>query len=136
MAAQECRPSFLDTAIAQARADVNLHIEPRDLDTLSSLLSSFNRQPSMDLRSHLAVVVDEEDKGLLEVDRRWVAYAAAVSSEKASAVADAWAREMSAQYKDPQLVVTDEMKASVDALIRLCKTAVQQNLPVVHIWMT
>ena len=131
-----CFETLDDTTIARVRADVNLHIEPTDLNTLSSLFASVNHRPSTDLRSHLSVLVDEEDRGLLEVDRKWVSYVAAVPTDKVNAVADAWARAMSSQYNEPEIVVTDEMKASVNALIRLCQTAEQQDIPVVHVWMT
>jgi hypothetical protein len=135
-AIRECDYDLLDDPeCVSLRADFSLHLEPRDLNYLSQQLAEFGGRAPMDLRSHLSVRVDEEDRGLLLVDRDWVSYVAAVPDSAPSAIADRWAAAMRQQYDDPELLPTDAMVASVSALVALCKTAHQHNVQVAHLWI-
>lgn len=127
--------AFDDPAIAVAKADLSLHILPKDLNTLSLAFAKFNAQHPIDLRSHLTVLVDEEGAGMLAVNEKWIAYVAAVPTEQAAAISEAWAEGMRKEYNDPSTLATEEMKESVADLIRLCKTARQNRLSVVHTWI-
>ena len=132
---QECDlDAFDDPAIAVAKADLSLHILPKDLNTLSLVLAKFNGQSPIDLRSHLTVLADEAGAGMLDVDDKWVAYAAAVPSGRAAEISEAWAERMRMEYNDPDTQATESMRASVEDLISLCKTASQGKLSVVHAW--
>jgi actin-like ATPase involved in cell morphogenesis len=124
-----------DPAVVKMRADFSLHIEPRDLDHLSRQFGSVVGKVPTDLRSHVQVRVDEEDRGLLDVDDSWVSYVASAPDESASAIAERWASAMREAYHDPELIVTDAMTTAVSSLIVLCKAAKKDSLSVVHIWM-
>jgi hypothetical protein len=126
---------FDDPECVSLRADFSLHLEPRDLNSLSHQLAEFVGQAPMELRPHLSVCVDEVDRGLLLVGREWVSYVAAVPDSAPFAIADRWAASMRQQYDDPEILPTDAMVASVSALVALCKTARQHDLQVVHVWM-
>jgi hypothetical protein len=124
-----------DPVLVKLRADLSLHIEPRDLNTLSQQFAAFSGNKPVDLRPYLKVGVDEEDRGLLTIEDDWVSYVASVPDGCADAIAQAWASKMREQYSDPDITATAEMKSSVEALITLCKTARKDLIPVVHIWM-
>ena len=124
-----------DPALLKMRADFSLHIEPRDLDHLSREFGRVTGNEPKDLRSHLQVRVDEEDRGLFDVDDSWVSYIASTPDESASEIAERWAATMREAYHDPELLVTDEMVTAVTCLIVLCKAAERDSLAVVHIWL-
>ena len=126
--------AFDDPSIAVAKADLSLHILPKDLNTLSIVFANFNSKAPIDLRSHLTVLADEDGAGMLSVDNQWVAYAAAVPVDKATEISKAWAARMRDEYNDLQTQATEAMTESVADLIRLCKTARDGRLSVVHTW--
>ena len=126
--------AFDDPSIAVVKADLSLHILPKDLNTLSLVFATFNSQPPIDLRSHLTVLADSAEAGMLGVDTQWIAYVAAVPADRTAEISEAWAARMRHEYNDPDTQATEAMNESVADLIRLCKTACNGNLSVVHTW--
>ncbi len=126
--------AFDDPSVAVVKADISLHILPKDLDTLSLVFATFNSQPPIDLRSHLTVLADSDEAGILGVDTQWIAYVAAVPADRVAAISEAWAARMRDEYNDPDTQATEAMNKSVADLICLCKTACNGNLSVVHTW--
>jgi hypothetical protein len=123
-----------ESDIVTGYADLSLHIVPEDLDTLSQVMGSASGMELRDLRPHLTVVLDEEDHGALSVDPSWVAYVAAVPEEQIPDVANRWAQAMATKYQDDEIQMTEELLESVTNLVILCKTAMQQGQPVLHVW--
>jgi hypothetical protein len=117
-----------------AEADFSLHLQPRDLNFLSIEVGGITGAEPMDLRSHLSLGVDEKHRGLLRVSKAWVAYFAAVSEDSGPILAERWATKLRDFYQQPRIVVTDSMIRAINDLIVLCKQALPEQVPVVHVW--
>jgi hypothetical protein len=123
-----------DPAVVSARADLSLHLIPKDLDFLSIALGGAAGLPPIELRPHLDPVVDAPEYGLLAVDSAWVAYAATAPLTAAENVAESWVAQMQREYNDQTITVTDDVIDAVGQLITLCLTAECDGTPVVHVW--
>ena len=122
-------------ALEGARADFSLHLEPHDLDLLSQELGIASGQSPQDLRPHLSILVDEEDRGVLGVSKEWVAYAARVPVGRVADVSRKWAERMQAHHDDAEIGETEEMRQAVTDLLTLCATASRLSQSVVHFWL-
>lgn len=126
--------TLYDPEVCAHRADFSLHLQPRDLDTLSRQIGSHSQQVPVDLRPNLVVRVDEEGYGLLIVDSAWVLYVARIDLADVPAAVEGWFRAVQAQYSNEQIAPTPEAAAAVDSLVRLCKLAEKTRQPVSHVW--
>ena len=125
---------FDDAAVVTRRADLSLHISPRDLDLLSQACAKTSGREAMNLSANLSGLIDEEDRGALVVDPTWVAYIAAVPDGTSAVIAEYWAEAMRTEYQDPEIHVNDDLLRRVSDLIELCKTAHQSGENVTHVW--
>jgi hypothetical protein len=123
-----------DVEVVAARADLSLHLLPKDLNYLSRAIGNAAGVPPIDLRSYLHILLDTADYGLLAVDPTWVAYVAMAPIERAAAIAADWADQMQQEYSDPALTATDAMVLAVEELIRLCVMARNSRVAVLHAW--
>jgi hypothetical protein len=123
-----------DHLIVTDSADFSLHIVPADLDLLSESLARFNGQKPQGLRQSLKSLVDEEDRSAFLVRPEWVHYVAAINEEQVGEIAELWASSLRAKHNDAEITVTEQMRAAVGDLVRLCCSASKRDGQVVHIW--
>ena len=123
-----------DPTVVSARADLSLHLIPKDLDSLSIALGRAAGLSPIELGPHLEGVMDTPDHGLLSVDSAWVAYVAKVPTAAAVSVAESWVMLMQRAHGDPGITVTEAMVEATGQLITLCATAVRDGSAVVHGW--
>ncbi len=134
-AVEECDLDKLDDpTVVKGRADVSMHITPHDLDTLSAEFAAVSGREPIALRPHLEVLFDDTECGALLVDQDWISYAAGVPVEQVRNVTERWTARMSEEYKDPQIVLTDDAVEAVRALVALCARAKAESEPMVHLW--
>ena len=88
-----CQPEVVERC-----ADLSLHIESRDLDSLSRCMARFNNRAPMELRSHLKISVDSADGGALLVAEDWVSYVAAVPRVQLVPLVEDWFAKMAATH--------------------------------------
>jgi hypothetical protein len=125
-----------DTSVVKARADLSLHIQPQDLDSLSREAASLLRRQPILLQQSLgdAIGGDEDDHGAFPVASDWVSQIAALELATAPELTRRWMAAMARQYDDPGIQATPDTEASVSALITLCRQAVATSTPVIHAW--
>lgn len=123
-----------DPRATKLKADFSLHITPHDLDLLSEAIGELCSKQILRLDSFLTGIVDEDDRGALLVDSRWVAYVAGADSTKVQAISHLWAEKLKAELPDDGINLTEEMTAAVVSLLDLCKRATFEGLEVVHVW--
>jgi hypothetical protein len=123
-----------DRTLVQARADFSLHLIPSDLNLLSHAIGIHTGQPLQDLRSSLNGLIDTETFGALAVAPAWIAYVAALSSERIPAVVETWFELMRIEHSQPILQITPDAKQAVEELLRLCQLSQSTNSDVIHFW--
>lgn len=125
-----------DSGIVQARADLSLHIQPKDLDTLSREAAGLLQREPVLLQQSLrdAIGGDESDHGAFLVAFEWVAQLGALKPDAASELTHRWMAAMAQQYDDPEIEVTPPAEAAVSSLISLCRRAIETGTPVIHAW--
>ncbi|MCI0357738.1 MAG: hypothetical protein L0211_04530 [Planctomycetaceae bacterium] len=124
-----------DGTRARAYADFSLHLSPTDLDILSEVLAERLGVASLLLNDSLVrtVVGSANNSGADVVDPAWVQLVAAVDEAAAPHLAEEWIRRVGAEHGE-QLDVTPDAVRALAELIRLCRTAVSEQLAVVHTW--
>ena len=118
-------------------ADFSLHITPRDLDLLTAEACKALGTEAMSLRENLDFVgehVDEEDRGAYLVAKPWVELWASIETQAVDALAANWFLALQREYDDPELAVTDAAMQAVSDLLGTCKTAVEEDFDLVHVW--
>jgi len=134
-ALSECDYTKLDR-LTEREADFSLHLQPRDLQTLSDCAASFTRRYLKPFRTALACYLDEPDRGYFLVNDDWVEAMAAIDRDQAKALAAKWVEKMAENYPDEEIgKPSREAEAAVAKLIELCQYAVRGEKPVIHIWM-
>jgi hypothetical protein len=134
-AIRECKLDILDDPeVVQRRADLSLHIVPKDLDLLSRELGKHSDSEPLDLRPFLNVVVDEEDRGLLLVDDAWVKYAASIKEDAENSIVEDWFVDMRREYPGENIQITPEARVAVRGLLGLCREAAMNKATVLHSW--
>jgi hypothetical protein len=125
-----------DPRVVHARADLSLHIQPKDIDTLSSEAAGLLQREPVLLRESLgdAIGGDERDHGAFLVAPEWLSQFAALQPETLAELTRRWMATMAQQYNDPGIHVTPEAEAAVLALTNLCRRATESATPVVHAW--
>lgn len=122
--------------LIEKEADFSLHLEPRDLQTLSDCAASFTCRLLKPFREALVCCLDEADRGYFLVDDDWVEAIAAIDCGQSKALAAKWFERMAEDYPDEQIGgPTPEAAAAVAKLVELCQYAVQYARAVIHIWM-
>jgi hypothetical protein len=116
------------------KADFSLHIEPRDLDTLSIAVAKYINSEEMILHDYLDLVIDKSDHGLFTVHNLWVKYFSELDQSSVKKVTGTWFQEMQKQYKDEGIEITDEGIKAVNDLVVLCKDAIKEGSTVFHFW--
>jgi len=124
-----------DPGVVARTADLSLHITPRDLNLLSLQVGRITGADPMELRPHLDIVVDEEDRGLLAVSASWVAYLAALKPSHVASLVSAWFEAMQREHGDSGIRVTPEATRGVRDLVDLCVAARLAGSSVMHAWM-
>ena len=124
------------SGIVKARADLSLHIQPKDLDTLSIEAAGLLGQRPVLLQESLgdAIGGDETDHGAFLVSSDWVSQIGALHPTTAQELANRWIDSMALQYDDPEIRVTPAAEEAVSALISLCRRAAETSTPVIHAW--
>ena len=134
-AIRECEIDLLyDPEVVHRQADLSLHILPKDPNLLSRQFGKHSGRKPLDLRPYLSVIIDESDRGLLLVDNTWVMYAADVEADAVDNVVEDWFEAMRKEYPQEEIQVTPEAKLAVQALLELCKAALQEGSTVLHSW--
>jgi hypothetical protein len=125
-----------DSGIVKARADVSLHIQPKDLDTLSVEAAGLLGQRTVLFQQSLgnAVGGDETDHGAFLVSEDWVAQIGQLDLNATQELATRWIASLARQYDDPEIQVTPAVEEAVYSLISLCKCATETTTPVIHAW--
>lgn len=126
-------PDGLEEAVA-ARADLSLHLLPKDLNLLSRAVGMHTGQPVRDLRPHLAAVADYPDRGAFVVASEWVEYVAATPADRIGTVVNTWFELMRTEHDEPDLQVTADAVDAVTELVTLCRYAQEKDQQVVHLW--
>jgi len=122
--------------LTEKEADFSLHLQPKDLQTLSDCAASFTSRFLKPFRTALVCYLDEEDRGYFLVNDDWVEAVAAIDRGRSKALAGKWFEKMAEDYPDEGIgKPSAEAEAAVAKLIELCQYAVQQSKPVIHIWM-
>lgn len=132
--AREDPDAYLDELEAGLAADFSLHLEPADLDRLSTAVGRVAGHAERPLRPSLDVLVDTADGGLLAVADEWVEYAARADPGRAGEVAEAWFEAMRRDHGEADLSVTPEATGAVRDLLELCAAAAGRGTPVLHWW--
>lgn len=122
--------------VVKKRADFSLHIQPKDLDTLSLQVADMLGQSPVLLQESLgdAIGGDESDHGAFLVASEWVSQVAGLQSSVSVELTKRWISEMARIYEDEQIVVTPEAEEAVSSLILLCRFAAETDTPVIHSW--
>jgi hypothetical protein len=114
--------TLYDPQVVQQKADFSLHILPKDLNLLSRAIGAAAGISPIELRDHLTVLIDEVDRGMLEVDRVWIDYAASASQDDVPRISKAWVDAMNHQYAG-DAVLSDDLVQAVHDLLAICKSA-------------
>jgi hypothetical protein len=122
-----------DPTVVEKRADFSLHIVPKDLELLSYCISRRTGTPPMKLREHLVVLLEERDRGVLEVGNSWIEYAAAVQETQLPQLSSDWVDAMSYEHRE-HVVQSDELVRAVRDLIAMCKNAAETEHKLLHVW--
>jgi len=124
-----------DGTRARAHADFSFHLSPTDLDILSEVLAERVGAAPPLLNDSLIGTVGgiANSSGAELVDPAWVRLVAAVDDGAAPELAAEWVKRVGAEHGE-KLDVTPDAVRSVGELIRLCRTAVNEHLAVVHTW--
>ncbi|CAG0942047.1 hypothetical protein BROC_01699 [Candidatus Brocadiaceae bacterium] len=120
--------------VVHKRADLSLHIVPKDLDLLSYQFGKFARSAPIALRPYLHVILDEEDRGLFLVDKDWITYAATVAEDTVNKIDEGWFDAMRQEYPNENIELTPAATKAIGDLVSLCKYAIQHRLAVYHCW--
>lgn len=124
------------TQFTEKKADFSLHLQPKDLQTLSDCAAQFTSQPLKPFRTALVCYFDEVDRGYFLLNDDWVDAVATVDIRKAKAITEKWFERMAEEYPNEQIgKPTAEAETAVCELIELCKYAAQLEKPVIHIWI-
>ena len=123
-----------DPEVVHKCADLSLHIVPRDLDLLSRQFGKHSRRKPLDLRPHLGMIIDENDRGLLSVDKAWVKYIAKARVDAADRIVGDWFEAMRQEYPEEEIKVTQAARSAVRDLVELCKEATRKRAKVLHVW--
>jgi hypothetical protein len=123
-----------DPKVVSRTADLSLHILPKDLNLLSMQFGQHSKQRPLELRPNLKVLIDEEDYGLLLVNKKWVKYAAKVAEDALGEIVSDWFEVMKSEYPNEEIEKTEEARLAVQELLMLCKEAVQKKSKVLHAW--
>lgn len=122
--------------LIEKEADFSLHLQPKDLQTLSDCAAQYTKQLLKPFRSVLVCYLDEVDRGYFLVQNDWVDAMATIDICKTKEITAKWFEQMALNYPDEQIGnPTDEAETAVYKLIELCKYAVQFEKPVIHIWI-
>ncbi len=134
-AIRECELGILDDPkVVHRRADLSLHIVPKDLDLLSRQLGKLSDREPLDLRPYLSVIIDQADGGLLLVDNAWVKYAASIKEDTEDTVTEDWFEAMRREHPGENIRVTPEARLAVRELLGLCREAARNKATVLHSW--
>ena len=125
---------MLDCNEGLLRADFSLHLIPRDLDRLSESLGAVSGRDMTLLRTHLNVVTDSVDGGILSVAPEWIEYVSACEFESVDAITNLWSKGMEKDHEGEKVPPTAEMRAAVASLIELAVAAVRLDWVVIHTW--
>jgi hypothetical protein len=125
-----------DSGVVQSRADLSLHIQPKDLDTLSREAAGLLQREPVLLQQSLgdAIGGNECDHWAFLVASEWVAQFGALQPNAASELTRRWMAAMAQQYGDLEIQPTPTAEAAVSSLIALCRRADETATPVIHAW--
>jgi hypothetical protein len=128
--------ALYESGIVKARADLSVHIQPKDLDTLSIEAAGLVGQRAVLLQESLITAIggDETDHGAFIVSSDWVSQIGSLQPSTAQELTKRWIASMALQYDDPEIRVTPAAEEAVFALISLCRYATETSTPVIHAW--
>ncbi len=119
-----------------AYADFSLHLTPLDLDLLSEEACRLAGAKSATLSESLEECLggDGVSNAAQVVSRAWVETMACLAEDQAEELALRWWARAEGEHGGRPSPLTPEALGAVGDLIRLCRTARQENLTVVHTW--
>ncbi|MEN8241006.1 MAG: hypothetical protein ABFS17_03715 [Chloroflexota bacterium] len=123
-----------DPLVVEKKADFSLHLNPNDLNLLSLEVGIITREDPLLLRPYLSIIIDENDYGLLTVERKWIEYVAQIPSNQSEQLLTNWFTEMAKDYNDPDIIETDQGLKAIRDLVELCNYAIAADCQVVHYW--
>ena len=128
--------TLYQSGVVEVCADFSLHIQPKDLDTLSVEAAGLLGQQPVLLQESLGEAIggDETDNGAFLVSSDWVSQIGALQPSAASELTKRWIASTARIYDDPEIRVTPEAEKAVSALISLCKRSTETSTPVIHAW--
>lgn len=122
--------------LTEKGADFSLHLQPKDLQTLSDCAAQYSSQPLKPFRAALVCYFDEADRGYFLVEDEWVNTIATIDISNAQELTERWFEQLAKNYPSEDIgQPTAASEKAVRDLILLCKYAVQFERPVIHIWM-
>jgi hypothetical protein len=135
-AIQEIDYDSLDNPeVSKFKVDLSLHITPHDLDLLSESIGEAKSAKPIQLGPYLNGIVDEVDRGALEVAGEWINYVAATDTNLVRAIAESWKSKIAKEYPNEDIQMTNEMIEAIQALLEFAKRASTEPCDVVHIWL-
>jgi len=123
---------FDDNIIKEA--DFSLHLKPRDLQILSLCASEFNAKKPMNLRKQMTLLLDDEEKGLFEIESKWVSYFGTVPLEQSKNLCGRWFEVMNRKYPKEKIEITEEAIEAVKNLILICQFCINNKTDLFHYW--
>lgn len=133
-ALSECDYDKIDL-LTEMKADFSLHLQPRDLQTLSDCAAKFTKKSLKPFRTALVCYFDEADRGYFIIDDDWVSAMATVDTHKSKTITAKWFKQMAELYPNEQIGEPNpDAETAVCDLIKLCKHAALYRKPVIHIW--
>ena len=115
-------------------ADFSLQLQPKDIETLSVCASEFNGNKPMSFRKQIAVLLDDEDKGLFLISDRWINYIGSIPLEKHHALCVKWFEKMNDDYPDEDIEITEDAIVAVKDLLEICRLCINTKKELLHYW--
>jgi hypothetical protein len=118
------------------QVDFSLHLSPIDFELLTEEVQKLVGSGPTSLEDSLARQVggDGEDCSAEVVSPDWVAMMAAVPDASVDSLITNWTQAVADEHNEPDLKPTDDIRLAVGDLLKLCREAQRESLPVVHTW--
>jgi hypothetical protein len=118
------------------QADFSLHLSPIDLEILTEEVQKLVGSGPTSLEESLARQVggDGEECSADVVSPEWVGMMSALPDASVESLIAGWTRALAEEHNEPNLAPTDDMRRALQDLLKLCREAQRQSLPLVHTW--
>jgi hypothetical protein len=121
---------------ADRHVDFSLHVSHIDLDMMTGEAQAITGSGPTSFLGSLEqrIAGDGEESAVEIVAQDWVRMIAAVQPADTERLLAQWARQMVAEYGDPTIAVTHEIRQAVSSLIALCRRASADGARIIHTW--